>query len=89
MVMVFDQSFDRSKSCVQQMHQKLSEFSSQGVFGFFFDSHVKFFFGSLDMKAVEKHRCELLNLGIPISRFLCNYKTHQQEAAHEHDNAYQ
>jgi hypothetical protein len=72
LVMVYDHSFSRSKSSIQQMRQKLSNFSRQGASGFFFDSHARFFFGSLDKnkKHLEKYRCKLLQMGIPENRLI-------------------
>jgi hypothetical protein len=72
LIMVFDQSFRRVKKNSfphKQMQKKLSDFSRQDVFGFFFKSHANFFFGSLDKNLVEKYRCKLLHLGIPSNRF--------------------
>ncbi len=73
LIMVFDQSFRRVKKNSfpqKQMHEKLSDFSRQGVFGFFFESHANFFFGSLNKNLVEKYRYKLLNLGIPKKRLI-------------------
>jgi len=74
LIMVFDQSFQRGHES-EGMQEKLSDFSGQGVSGFFFNSHAKFFFGSLRREPVEKCISALLRLGIPNSRFLRNYAT--------------
>jgi hypothetical protein len=69
-LLVFDQSFSRSKSSEEQMKKKLSTLNKLGGNGFYYDSHTKFLFASKNLNAINTIRKKLLQIGIPSTRLI-------------------
>lgn len=69
-VFSFDQSFSRGGSPLPQMQAKLTRLIELGASGFYFDSHARFLFASLESERLKNLRNHFKNLGLPSSRFV-------------------
>jgi len=69
-VFSFDQSFSRGDGPLPQMQAKLARLSELGASGFYFDSHARFLFASLESVRLNAIQSRLETLGLPTSRFV-------------------
>lgn len=69
-VFSFDQSFSRGSDPLPQMKAKLEAVEETGGFGFYYDSHARFLFSSLQADRVKLLRQHLVGMGLPESRLV-------------------
>ena len=67
---VFDQSFDRSKSKLEETREKLLEIHRAGGHGFYYNSHASFLFASKDPKSIRAIKERLVESGLPTRRLI-------------------
>lgn len=67
----FDQSFSRGVDPLLQMQTKLAALSELGAAGFYFDSHARFLFASVQTERLDIIRKHFEYMGLPSSRFVC------------------
>lgn len=69
-VFSFDQSFSRGDAHLPQMQAKLTRLSELGASGFYFDSHARFLFASLESERLTSIQNHFESLGLPGARFV-------------------
>lgn len=73
-VFSYDQSFSYSKNHEAEMSIKLKALQDLGAYGFYYDSHAKFLFGSKSIDSLEAIKAALKNIGIPSFRIIEDYQ---------------
>ena len=74
-VMVYDQSFSRSRSIEDQMREKLNLFTKLGGHGFYYNSHARFLFVT-KVDTITKKLVHLIQQsGLPRNRLISLFKT--------------
>lgn len=72
LIIVFDQSFSRSKNKNELIINKLNKLKALGISGFYYDSHANFLFASSKPGILKNIKNKLREIGIPTTRLISN-----------------